>query len=142
MTQEIRTSQNSEKGRRFRQQVSTKESSQTLPPKFSFAKLHPSWNLNNAQREEKAALANTLLQIGSMTWTLIMQTNRHGAGFEKISLTSIKDSYQEYCREMMTEDTNLIAFRYYKKKPMVGYRDGETFFIMFFDREFRLYDHG
>jgi hypothetical protein len=42
----------------------------------------------------------------------------------------------------VTEEVNLIAFRFDGKKPMVGYRDGVTFYVLFLDRSFTLYDHG
>lgn len=45
--------------------------------------------------------------------------------------------------EFITEDkANLLAFRFSGKKPMVGYRIRNIFYVLWFDAAFELYDHG
>jgi hypothetical protein len=36
---------------------------------------------------------------------------------------------------------NIIAFRFSGKKPMVGYKEGHTFNVLWFDRAFDVYQH-
>ncbi|EML0361258.1 hypothetical protein RI835_000583 [Providencia rettgeri] len=62
---------------------------------------------------------------------------RHGLGFEKIKSSSIKASIPKH----ITDDVDLIAFRFFGMSPMVGYRNESTFFIVWLDRSFTLYDH-
>ena len=42
----------------------------------------------------------------------------------------------------VTPDVNLLAFRFSDKAPMIGFRRGATFFIVWLDHQFKLYDHG
>jgi hypothetical protein len=64
---------------------------------------------------------------------------KHGLGTEQISQNCIKgDSIP---KDIVKPDTNLIAFRFDEKKSMVGFRDKETFYILWFDRDFTLYNH-
>jgi hypothetical protein len=34
-----------------------------------------------------------------------------------------------------------LAFRFFDKAPMVGYRKEEVFYVLWLDREFKLYQH-
>lgn len=76
--------------------------------------------------------------MSQMTWNELHIAPKHGAGSEKISRTAIKRPIPQH----ITEDVSLLAFRFDGKKPMVGYRSGPTFHIVWFDRNFILYDHG
>ena len=73
-----------------------------------------------------------------MTWAQLRQSPRDKLGYEKISRDSIRGGIPN----VVTEDVDIIAFRFCDKAPMVGFRaqDG-TFFIVWFDRRFRLYPH-
>ena len=42
----------------------------------------------------------------------------------------------------VTEDVTLLVFRFSGRKPMVGYRVKEAFYVLALDRDFTLYDHG
>jgi hypothetical protein len=41
----------------------------------------------------------------------------------------------------LQSDINLLAFRFCAKAPMVGYREGNVFHVVWLDRAFTLYDH-
>lgn len=58
-------------------------------------------------------------------------------GFEKIEPSQVRQSLPS----SVTEDVNLIAFRFSGKAPMVGYRDGQVFHVLWLDHDFSLYDH-
>lgn len=73
-----------------------------------------------------------------MTWAEINIAPRHGSGHEIISRGAIKFSVPAH----ITEDVNLLAFRFHGKAPMVGYRDGAIFYAVWIDPHFKLYNHG
>ena len=110
-------------------------------PSFNLQYLHADYSLRSCTREEKAAFADTLAKLGQMTWQQIMQSPRHGRGFEFLNVTTLKGAH---IPPNVTEEVRLMAFRFHTKKPMVGYRgkDGVTFYILFLDRDFTLYSHG
>ena len=41
----------------------------------------------------------------------------------------------------VTEEVKFIAFRFYGRAPMVGYRDKTVFYVLWLDRDFNLYSH-
>lgn len=63
--------------------------------------------------------------------------NKHGSGCEKIDTKAILAAKPTH----LAEDITYLAFRFYGKAPMVGYRDGRTFHILWLDREFKVYKH-
>jgi hypothetical protein len=42
----------------------------------------------------------------------------------------------------VTEDVTLLSFRFHGKAPMVGYRVGRIFHIVWLDHDFAVYSHG
>jgi hypothetical protein len=76
--------------------------------------------------------------MSQLTWNELRQAQRHGIGSEKIDRKSITRPIPSH----ITEDVTFLAFRFSGKKSMVGYRMKEMFHIIWFDRDFKLYDHG
>lgn len=114
-------------------------SSDDKKPKFSFCYVQSSHCINGCQRDEKAGLTDKMYRISQLTWKQIKSADRHGLGFEKISRDAIKAGIPAH----VTEDVDhFLAFRFSGTKPMVGYRLGSTFFVLWLDRGFNLYDHG
>lgn len=107
------------------------------PPVFSLRYLQKGYCLNCCQKDEKAALADKLFTLSKLSWSEIKGLPRHGLGFEKIKSSSIKATIPAH----ITDDVDLIAFRFCGLSPMVGYRNESTFFIVWLDRSFTLYDH-
>jgi len=93
--------------------------------------------LSDCNTEEKAAFADTLHKLSQLPWVQLKQSSRHGVGYEKISREAIQSGIPKH----ITEDVNFIAFRFHGLKPMVGYRDGNIFHILWLDRAFKLYKH-
>ncbi len=114
------------------------KSTEEQHPIFSLTNMvNDKYGLNNCQQVEKAAFVDTLYKLSRVTWAQINVSGRHGLGIEVIKQESIKASIPKN----ITNDTNIIAFRFYGKAPMVGYRDGRVFYVIWLDRNYTLYDH-
>lgn len=118
-----------EKGARFSVAATTEELPQQQPPVFSFRYLSKDYSLEQCTKDEKAALADTLFKLSQLTWSQIESAPRHGSGYEKIARGAIKAAIPAH----ITEDVNLIAFRFCGKAPMIGYRDRAIFYIIWLD---------
>ena len=106
-------------------------------PKFSLEYLQERYCISKCEKTDKAAFADKLRELSQLTWAQIKSSGRHQHGYEKIRKASIRVSIPTH----ITDDVDLIAFRFSRNKPMVGYRDREVFYILWFDRDFSLYDH-
>lgn len=115
-------------------------STNTLRPIFSFEHMKEGggYSVDCCQQDDQAHLALRLHKLGRMTWGEIANAPRHGLGTEKISQKSMNVALPA----VVTEDVNLLALRFSGKKPMVGFRDGRIFHILFLDKDFTAYPHG
>lgn len=127
-----------ESGQRVSVAPEFSEKPEQRPPEFSFRYVQRAHCISQCDRDEKAALVDKLHRLSNLTWGQIKQQDRHGLGFEKISRHSIRAAAPQH----VTPDVDLIAFRFSGMKPMVGYRREATFFVLWLDRDFTLYDHG
>lgn len=109
------------------------------PPIFSLEKLQDTkYCFSKLNDEHKARFADAIFRRKDITWKNIKTTDRHGLGIEKISKKSIKAPMPKF----ITDDINdFLAFRYHGKNPMVGYRQRDVFYILWFDHDFTLYHH-
>lgn len=107
-------------------------------PTFSLQFIDPEYCITCCDKDEKASFADMLRNMSQMTWNELRNAPRHGMGSEKIDQKAIKQPIPQG----VTEDVTFLAFRFHALKPMVGYRVRETFHIIWFDRNFTLYDHG
>ncbi len=114
-------------------------SSDNRPPSFSFQFLHPGYCITKCTDKERLSFVDRMFRLRQSTWAELRQAPRHGLGYEVISRTSLRGGVPAG----ITEDVNFIAFRFHGKKAMVGFRSREgAFNIVWFDRDFTLYDHG
>ena len=127
-----------ETGKFFNAHGAEDASPDTLPPIFCLQYLQPEYCLSKCEKEEKSAFADRLYRLSQMTWTQIKCAHRHKLGFENIERTAIRAGIPKH----ITPDVTLIAFRFYDKAPMVGYRNKRIFHIVWLDRTYSLYDHG
>jgi len=105
-------------------------------PIFSLHKLNKDYCISKCEQDQKVAFANTLHSLSQHTWQDIILAARHGSGTEKIARSSIVTS-----TDSVPEDAEILAVRFWGKAPMVGYRDGRIFHIVWLDRNFTLYPH-
>lgn len=113
------------------------QSTQQMKPKFSLEFLQNSYCVCRCEKDDRAAFATKLRELSQLTWSQIICSGRHGMGYEKIDRKEIKAPIPRH----ITDDVNLIAFRFSGKKPMVGYRSLEVFYIVWCDHDFSLYTH-
>ena len=118
--------------------VDEKISYDSKPPIFSLRYLVKSHDLDKCELNEKAAFADKLCQLGKVEWRQLRQAPRHGIGYEKITRNTIRPGIPHH----ITEDVDFIAFRFYNKAPMVGYRDRQVFHVVWLDRGFNVYPYG
>ncbi|EDN70715.1 conserved hypothetical protein [Beggiatoa sp. PS] len=111
-----------------------------MVPLFSLERVQEGdYCFSKLDRDNKAAFAESIFKRRAITWNEIQQKDRHKLGYEKISISSIKVSVPRF----ITEDQhNLLAFRFNGKKPMIGYRIKNIFYVLWFDHDFSVYDHG
>lgn len=112
-------------------------STDNQPPIFCLKYIQNDFCISKCERDEKASFADTLYVLSRQTWVQLIQRNRHHGGFEKIPQNQIKAGVPD----VITPETNLIAFRFDGLKAMVGFRSGSVFHILWLDRAFVLYKH-
>jgi len=107
------------------------------PPAFCFRHCVRAYSIESCSTEQKSALADTLWQLTQRTWNDLLGAHRHGAGSEKIA----RDCIRAPIPASITDDVTLLAFRFHGRAPMVGYRDGRIFHIVWLDHDFSVYSH-
>lgn len=107
-------------------------------PTFCLRHIDPNYCITACDVDEKASFAETLRNLSQLTWNELRSTPHRGLGCEKIAREAIRRPIPVG----ITEDVAFLAFRFHGKKPMVGYRVNEMFHIVWFDRDFSLYNHG
>jgi hypothetical protein len=128
-----------ERGRKFSpSSENQRPSPETQKPVFSLYYIQKSHCLSDCNKDEKAAFSDTLHKLSQLTWNEIILSPRHGLGCEKISRNSIKSAIPSHIKD----DAVLIAFRFFGRASMVGYREGNTLHVIWLDRTFTLYNHG
>jgi len=124
------------KSKHFKIAASAGRSPEQLPPIFSLRHTHRGYSVEQLDKSEKAAFADTLHTLSQLTWNQLHSCHRHKNGYEKI------ENVKAPIPKGITEDVTFIAFRFDGKKPMVGFRDGDIFHIVWFDKDYCVYDHG
>ena len=124
-------------GKRLKTQVTSSGSTQSQTPLFCLNMLRGNYCLSQCEQEEKAAFADTLHKLSKLTWAQIMASNRHGSGCEIIARDSLKFDLPS----TVTDDVRVLAFRFHRKAPMLGFRNGRTFHVFALDRDFTAYPH-
>jgi hypothetical protein len=107
-------------------------------PVFSFEFLQGSHCITLCESDDQIAFVSKLKELSQLTWNQIRNTQRHGLGSEKIERSSLHVAIPKAIKE----DATFIAIRFSGLKPMVGYQDGRIFHIIWFDKNYDLYDHG
>ena len=110
------------------------------PPIFSLEKIvDGKYCLSSLNQEDKAFFADAIFRRKNLPWIEIKKQDRHALGIEKIARNCITVAIPRF----ITEDVDhFLAFRFHGFKPMVGYRNRDVFYVLWFDHDFTLYDHG
>jgi hypothetical protein len=109
------------------------------PPAFSLHRLQPGkYCLSRLADSQKAQFAEAIFKRKDLTWREITTAPRHGLGTEKISRDSIRAAMPRF---ITPEVTHFLALRFSGKSPMVGYRERDIFYVLWFDHDFTLYPH-
>lgn len=126
-----------EKGKRI--SLSENVNYETKPPIFSLERVQSgTYCFSALDKENKAQFAEAIFKRRTLTWATIKNTDRHGLGFEKIPKKEIKAPLPRF----ITDDLkDFIVFRFNGKKPMVGYRVNDIYYVLWFDHNFTLYKH-
>lgn len=112
------------------------ESTDHLNPTFSFRHVDPdNYLLRHWEKDEIGQLIERLKMMERMTWLQIKASGGQGRssgglGFKPLNLKTLR------CRvpDFIAEEHTLTEFRVSQKMRVMGYRDGATFCIVWFDR--------
>ncbi len=126
-----------QRGKKLKSHAANSISPEQQYPVFSLRHLDNKQGLASCNQEQKAALIETIHKLSQLTWNQIYSSNRHASGCEKIARDSIKVPIPQH----IPKDANFIAFRFYGMAPMIGYRDGTVFYILWLDIHFSVYSH-
>lgn len=107
-------------------------------PVFCLRDLQRNYDLNDCSHDQQRALVQKFRELSRLTWIEIRSAHRHGLGAEKISHDAIIPAVPP----VVTQDVTLLAFRFSGRNPMVGFRSGPVFKILWLDHNFTVYDHG
>ncbi len=107
-------------------------------PIFCFKHIHSTHDIDSCSADDKNALLKRLVKLSSMTWDQIKFADRHGLGFEKIDVGSIRPNLPNF---LSGDVKHLLAFRFSGLKPFLGHRSGPILHVLFIDDDFDVYNH-
>lgn len=107
-------------------------------PVFCLAHLGRDHCLEQLDTDAACAFARTLAKLSRLTWQQISQAPRHGSGFEHMPVTRFRPTLPT----PFSDAEKLMVFRYHGKRPMVGYRVGTVFHVLWIERQYgEVYSH-
>ena len=125
----------------FQQRVGAgaSENTDTQSVLFTFEKMvgGTGYSVGCCQDRDLAALLKKIFDLRSTVWRDLKQAPRHGIGTEKIDTAAINPPLPR----ALPEDAILLAMRFSGRKPVVGYREGRYFHLLYIDHNFSVYDH-
>lgn len=125
------------KGERVTAQEPEDTNKQTIA--FSFERVQAGdYCFSVLDKDDMASVAKAMYRRKTMTWVDILSADRHGLGTEKMPKGDIKAPMPPFVTDDMD---HFLVLRFNGMKPMVGYRKGRIFYILWFDHNFTLYDH-
>lgn len=89
-------------------------------------------------KDHKASVASSIFKRKDLTWKQLQTLHRHKLGFEMIPINQLRGSIPNHIKD---GHEKLMVFRFKGMAAMVGYRERATFYILYFDHNFTLYDH-
>jgi hypothetical protein len=109
-------------------------------PVFCFRHLQGKYDFYacQAKHDHIIGFVNQLYNLSKLMWNEIQLAPKHGIDSEKISRDAIKPAIPQ----IATHDVTFLALRYHGKNPMIGFRNGTVFHILWIDHDFSVYNHG
>ncbi len=138
MRRQVRKTPKSAKGKNYNFPVQPSSPTLTSKPIFSFHYLQNSYCISKCSRPQKIGFVDTMRILSSMLWNEIYSSGHHQHGKETIP----RHRFKVPIPSSISDDENLIAIRFHENHPMVGVRRGDVFHVVWFDRNFTVYDHG
>lgn len=108
---------------------------QDLPPKFSLQYVQSKYCINRCTKDEKCDFVNAMYKRKDHSWKKLF-IEPH----DKLGLEIIKKGLKVTCPECAS-GKELLSLRFSGKKPMVGFRERDVFYVLWFDRDFSVYQH-
>jgi len=106
-------------------------------PVFCFRFLQPGHDVDDLLEPDRRQLLKRLRLLSQLEWKQIEQASRHGLGKENIAQNSISKPLPP----VVTQDIKLWALRFSGLKPMIGFRAGGVFHLLWIDHNFSVYPH-
>ena len=107
-------------------------------PVFSLQYMEDSHCISQCSEEQKVSFVDKMRALSQLTWNQIKLAPKHGLGSEKIPRPMFKVPIPDF----ISEDEALLAIRFWNLAPMIGVRWKQIFHIIWFDKDFDVYDHG
>ena len=128
--------QNLSKGKHLKE-PSISVDTDTQHPIFSFRWLQSDYGIDTCSGVQISSFVRQLNQVSQLTWRNWKLAPKQGIGLEKIDRTSIRTKIPK----QITDDIqSFLVFRFSNGR-CVGYRDAVTFYIVWIDGSFKLYNH-
>lgn len=108
---------------------------------ISFSFIHFSekdYGLRDCTIKDLVSLIRKLKVLGTKTWTEISRSGKHELGCEILKTCELRKPLPS---SVPANIDKVMCFRYKEKAPMIGFREGSVFHIVFLDRDFTLYQH-
>jgi len=111
----------------------------SMPPIFSLEKIAgDNYCFSKLDDTDKKQFAESIFKRKNTSWNDIQSLDKHGLGTEKIPKSKINGSIPKFITDDMKD---FLVFRFNGMKPMVGYREKNIFYVLWFDKDFTLYKH-
>ena len=94
---------------------------------------------SSLDKELQAAFGEFIYRRKDLTWRQLRDIGRHGLGYEYIDTDSIKAAIPE---SLIPDNDKFMTFRFCGMRPVIGFRIHRTFYALWFDHNFSVYDHG
>jgi hypothetical protein len=107
---------------------------QDEPPKFSLRYVHPDYCVSACDKEDQLQFIQSMLKRKDMSWKALITSPHNKLGCETIRTLNVP---VPDC----AKGKDIISFRFSGKKAMVGFRERDVFYIIWFDRSFTVYSH-
>ncbi|MFC1771110.1 hypothetical protein ACFLZV_04400 [Candidatus Margulisiibacteriota bacterium] len=129
-------------GERLKTPDNSSVSTLTKKPIFSLEFLCKNYCISKCNKEQKAGILDKLHKWSKLTWKEIINSPKNALGHEKIKRDSIKiKKIPTLVKEVYVLSTRFNSGKN-KKSRLLGYRVNEIFYLLWIDKDGKLYEHG